>query len=489
MYIDQSVPCMKRWIIFLSLSIIFSMGVAAQTDSMPAEKKHGLAFKKLFFDYAIPYTGDYLDFRQYGDGFEVGYLNRVSDQFELYVPFRAGNVTFVDSVDQNQVFGLGVQGQYFLKKNDDVFQPYVLGGINANVASESNFHLDIPLGVGMDIQLIPSTALNIQANYNYGLVVDRRSNVNITVGVKHYFIPESKVDTPVVEMPKDSDGDGITDELDLCPDEKGPEEFMGCPDKDDDGIPDVKDKCPEFKGLPEFEGCPDTDGDGISDNDDECPNQAGPKENNGCPEVDRDKDGILDVKDDCPDEAGLATTNGCPDRDRDGVADKDDRCPDVPGLPSDQGCPDSDGDGIADIDDLCPNSKGPARNKGCPEIQKEEKEVLDVAMDAVEFETGKSTLKSSSFNVLDQIVTILKKYPDYKLRISGHTDNVGSAQFNQTLSEQRARSCYEYLASRGVSTNRMSYVGFGESKPRANNNTEAGQRQNRRVEFDLYLGN
>lgn len=479
---------MKKGLLIVLIGCFFGFSAIGQMDSLKVERNHGLTVKKLFPDYLGPYTGDVLDFRQYGDGFEIGYVNRIIEEFEVYVPFRVGVVEFSDSVGQSRIFSLGAQGQYFFKKEYSTFSPYALAGINIVSEDGNGFHADVPIGLGLDINVHPSAAINLQASYNFGLSELQRSSVNLAIGFKHYFIPKTEEkDTTTVEVPKDSDKDGIVDELDLCPNEAGPKELMGCPDSDGDGISDVKDKCPKFAGLKEFDGCPDTDGDGLSDNEDECPKLKGPKENNGCPDVDADDDGIVDAKDDCPDEAGPVATRGCPDTDDDGVADHLDRCPDEPGLPSDEGCPDTDNDGIIDPDDLCPNSKGPARNKGCPEIKKEEKEVLDLAMEAVQFETGKATLKTSSFEILDQIVSILKKYPDYNLRISGHTDNTGSAELNQRLSERRARSCYEYLASRGISTKRMSYVGYGESKPRASNNSESGRRQNRRVEFDLYL--
>jgi outer membrane protein OmpA-like peptidoglycan-associated protein len=86
----------------------------------------------------------------------------------------------------------------------------------------------------------------------------------------------------------------------------------GCPDSDGDGIINSKDKCPNTAGNFENEGCPnDTDGDGIFDNEDACPEQPGERANNGCPE-DADGDGIINVEDDCPQEAGVAENNGCP---------------------------------------------------------------------------------------------------------------------------------------------------------------------------------
>ena len=121
----------------------------------------------------------------------------------------------------------------------------------------------------------------------------------------------------------------------------------------------------------------DSDGDGIPDEQDECPNEVGPVWNNGCPEppVDSDNDGIPDDQDECPNEVGSVSNNGCPeppvDSDNDGIPDDQDECPNEFGPPSNSGCPepptDSDNDGIPDDQDECPNEFGPFHNNGCPE--------------------------------------------------------------------------------------------------------------------------
>lgn len=347
----------------------------------------------------------------------------------------------------------------------------------------------------------------------------------------------------------DADNDGIGDVEDACPNEPGPLETGGCPDQDGDAVADKDDQCIDLAGLPSMNGCPDTDKDGFADNVDECPEQAGrwdgcpdtdfdgvpdkddmcpgesgPVENKGCPHaVDSDGDGVADKDDRCPNEAGVAEYQGCPpppppaDTDGDGVADKDDRCPieagpaDNQGCPvkkaSDQdgdgvadnddpcpnvagafgGCPDTDGDGLADNLDKCPTMAGTAGSNGCPEVKKETKEKLATATQAVQFETGKAKLKSSSYAVLDEIVEILRQYPDYKLAISGHTDDVGDEDENQELSEQRAKACYDYLIFRGIKPERLLYAGFGEYRPIADNKTAEGRELNRRVEFELRV--
>ena len=258
---------------------------------------------------------------------------------------------------------------------------------------------------------------------------------------------------------------------------------FGGTDTDGDGIYDVDDACPEVAGLEAFNGCPDTDGDGIEDSKDACPNTPGPKEYNGCP--DRDGDTVIDKDDACPDTPGLVALAGCPDADGDGVADKDDECPNVAGPVENKGCPwpDRDGDGVPDKDDVCPDLVGTVANQGCPEVTESvRKALLDYAK-TILFDTGKSTIKTESSAVLDNIADILDDYPNVRFRIEGHTDSTGSAERNQTLSQERAQSVMNYLIEKGIPSNRMTAVGYGEDRPIADNNTREGRRTNRRVEI------
>lgn len=285
--------------------------------------------------------------------------------------------------------------------------------------------------------------------------------------------------------PKDSDGDGILDEEDECPQLAGRAVLKGCPDTDNDGVTDDKDACPNQVGVASANGCPDTDADGVADKEDECPYEAGQLANKGCPIRDFDGDGVLDKDDLCPSERGGAATKGCPDVDGDGIADKDDLCPNEAGLTSARGCPDEDADGTPNHQDKCPGEQG--TNQGCPDIKQEDKDFLVFAAKNVQFETGKATLKAQSFATLDKVAEILSRYPKYQLSIDGHTDNVGDKNTNQTLSEERAQSCYEFLLSRNVEPLRMKYQGFGPSRPVGDNKTAEGREANRRVEFNLYL--
>ena len=285
-------------------------------------------------------------------------------------------------------------------------------------------------------------------------------------------------------MLTDTDKDGVPDTADACPNVFGKPMFDGCPDSDSDGVMDKDDKCPTLAGT--INGCPDTDGDGLADNVDNCPNERGAKENNGCPTLilDSDGDGIADKDDKCPTVAGLI--NGCPDSDRDGIADNEDACPSVAGPKIFVGCPDSDGDGVQDSKDRCPTVAGVASNGGCPGITSSDRATLDLVVRNVRFETASAVLKVESFVQLDKVVAIMNKYPEYSLQINGYTDNVGNSDSNLRLSERRAKSCYDFLITKGISTSRMIYKGYGEANPVSTNDTRDGRRLNRRVEFDLY---
>ena len=231
----------------------------------------------------------------------------------------------------------------------------------------------------------------------------------------------------------------------------------------------------------------DRDGDGVLDGVDRCPDAAGLASLQGCP--DRDGDGIADIDDKCPDVAGMARYQGCPipDTDKDGVNDELDKCVTVPGLARYQGCPipDTDGDGVNDEEDKCINDKGPASNYGCPVISEEIIRKVNTAAQNIFFVTASSKLLAKSFPKLNGVVTILKENPSYKVQIDGHTDDVGKDEYNHTLSHERAASVKAYLVSKGITEDRLSFTGYGETKPVADNKTAAGRAKNRRVEMVL----
>ncbi|HET8947057.1 MAG TPA: OmpA family protein [Candidatus Polarisedimenticolia bacterium] len=274
-------------------------------------------------------------------------------------------------------------------------------------------------------------------------------------------------------------------------------------DSDGDGVPDNKDKCPNTpKGARvDANGCPkDTDGDGVVDGVDRCPDtphgvNVDPE---GCP-LDSDRDGVFDGVDQCPDTPSgtRVDSKGCPqDSDGDGVADSADKCPNTPHgtkVGSD-GCPaDSDGDGVTDDKDRCPDTpRGTSVDaQGCPEkaappaalapVIPESKKSL--VLEGVNFDTNSAHLQSSSTAVLDRVAEGLKSHPEVRLEVQGHTDSQGNDAYNMKLSRDRANAVKDYLVGKGVPAKQLEAKGYGETKPIADNKTSGGRAVNRRVEL------
>ncbi len=210
--------------------------------------------------------------------------------------------------------------------------------------------------------------------------------------------------------------------------------------------------------VPVVETYPDSDGDGVPDHLDRCPNT--PK-------------GVVVDKDGCP-----------LDSDGDGVPDYLDKCPNTPkGVVVDKdGCPlDSDGDGVPDYLDECPDIPGPVENNGCPY---EVTEMISL-LEKIEFEFDSQVIKVESFPLLDHAYEVLKSNPSYKLKVDGHTDNIGTEEYNLDLSMRRARAVFYYLTLKGIDENRILYKGHGSSQPIDSNSTPEGRARNRRVEFKV----
>ncbi|HEX7879085.1 MAG TPA: PorV/PorQ family protein [Candidatus Eisenbacteria bacterium] len=212
-------------------------------------------------------------------------------------------------------------------------------------------------------------------------------------------------------------------------------------DRDHDGIPDDTDRCPD---QPEdFDGFQDTD---------------------GCPDPDNDGDGVVDAQDQCPGQAedfdGFEDTDGCPDldNDKDGILDKDDKCPSAPETFN----------GYEDAD-------------GCPDDMPF---CFPIAYINFKFNTAEMT-HADYIPVLEEVARIMKENSEIRVEIQGHTDSIGSDEYNQSLSERRSQAVKDYLIAKGIGADRMTTRGFGESQPIDTNDTDLGRARNRRIEFKV----
>lgn len=318
---------------------------------------------------------------------------------------------------------------------------------NTNISGVQKITTDLKendFAITGGIQYWPGKYVVMGARYIYGFYDVNKNlapgleyynrGVQLTIGFRFHKTPKP-VPPPVVEPPKDTDGDGITDDLDKCPTVKGIAKYNGCPvpDTDKDGINDEEDKCPNVPGLARYQGCP------------------------------------------------------IPDTDKDGINDEEDKCPTVPGLARYQGCPipDTDKDGVNDEEDKCPDLAGTVANNGCPEIAEEVKKKVNFAAKNILFATGSYKLLSSSNKGLNEVVKIMQDNEDLKLAIDGYTDNTGKADKNQTLSENRADAVKAFLISKGISESRLTAAGHGQNNPVSDNKTASGRAKNRRVELNL----
>jgi outer membrane protein OmpA-like peptidoglycan-associated protein len=261
---------------------------------------------------------------------------------------------------------------------------------------------------------------------------------------------------------------------------------------------------------------PDPDQDGILGDADQCPNEPedkdGFQDEDGCPDLDNDGDGVPDAQDQCPMEAedkdGFQDEDGCPDLDNDGdgIPDDQDKCPndaeDKDGFEDEDGCPDldNDNDGVPDSQDQCPTEpetkNGYQDEDGCPDELPQKVKQFTGTIEGINFKTASADLAAGSNRVLDKAVAVLKEYPDLRVEIQGHTDDQpikNSKVFadNQALSQARADKVREYFISKGIDANRITSVGYGDSKPVVDptglkgTKLNAARAKNRRVEFQL----
>ncbi len=382
------------------------------------------------------------------------YLSRyINPSFDLMLNNNAGfSDDGWDIVNTALNLRYKLNNGYILQERSAI-QPYLFGGVGYlwdNLASGVNFDA----GIGSKFPISSNVSLFLEAGYIKGIDGERNNSAGVLVPVNDNHFKVAGIIEFALGAGKDSDGDGVKDKKDKCPDTPPGVQVdeNGCPlDRDGDGVPDYKDDCPDEAGDAKFNGCPDKDGDGIPDKDD-----------------------------DCPDVAGLAKFKGCPDTDGDGVPDPKDKCPDTPkGCPVDaDGCPlDSDGDSVIDCEDRCPTEAGSVDNDGCPDWQ-------TIQVPNIYFDFDKSDLRDEGKAKLDELIQQLSNSKEYEIEVGGHTDSIGTERYNMGLSERRAQAVVKYLLSKGISNAYVSSNYYGETQPAVPNTSPSNRQLNRRVVFE-----
>lgn len=338
----------------------------------------------------------------------------------------------------------GVRGHLLLQIPGKSFTPFLLAGGGALGASSN--------ATGGDVD--PALHFGLGAKVAFDDFVGARLDLRDVVSAKHSPSRDDNVHNPEVLL-------GLTFALDF---HSTPKPVAPPPDRDGDNVEDAKDQCPDSAG-PEPTGCPapkDSDGDGFIDDKDACPAEKGIAPV-GCPDKDSDHDCVLDPADKCPDEVGIQP-DGCPDRDQDR-------------------------DGVPSPADKCPNEQetknGFQDDDGCPDTLPEKVKKFSGVIPGIEFDLGKASIRGGSTGILNEAAGVLKEYPNMRVAVSGHTDNVGDAKHNVELSKGRAEAVKEYLVSQGVAAERIDTRGAGPDEPIADNKTAAGRQKNRRIEFKL----
>jgi OmpA-OmpF porin, OOP family len=372
--------------------------------------------------------------------------------------------------------GLGLELSYkvtpnfypytFFSLTDLFFQPKNIYGEklpNNALGVYSNHALEPGVEAGFRYFITSKLAINASLTYYFfpndylddlqkGAANDKYSSVNLGLS----YAPFAKSTSF-----KDSDGDGVEDDKDMCPNTpKGVavDEF-GCPvDSDHDGVPDYLDKCPDTP--------------------------AGTKvDSTGCP-MDSDHDGVPDYLDKCPDTLpGLKVDSlGCPiDSDHDGVPDYLDKCPDTPvGTEVDEsGCPVSNKTNETKV---TPQNENKKSNQIIRIIPPSEIGTISLYLDTY-FEPSRDKLLPNAFTILNVLVNTMKAYPDTKWQINGYTDSTGAAKQNLEISKKAAQTVADYLISKGANPKMLKVTGYGESNPAFSNDFPDGRALNRRVEI------
>jgi outer membrane protein OmpA-like peptidoglycan-associated protein len=363
------------------------------------------------------------------------------------------------------IYNVRLQALFQYPLSDIGLYPFAAIGFGAMHTSSDYLgsDTDVPLHVGAGVRWYASPSIAVRADVRYIRGPSLQDPYTLNAGYGELMVgvswaPSTTASGPSIEEPPppppvttDTDGDGVLDGSDRCPNEPEDKDLFddtdGCPDPDNDadGIPDALDMCPiepeDKDSFQDDDGCPDTDNDfdGIPDARDKCPNEAEDKDSfqdmDGCPDPDNDGDGITDDKDKCPSEP--ETINGNQDED---------------------GCPDR-GDPLVIM--------SPDR--------------LDT-LDAIAFKG--TNIGKQSINVLGQVAATLRAHPEIaRVRLTVHVQPTQDPDKDMELSQKRAQVLKDWLVQWGLDAKRLEPRGFGGTKPLVPPEQKGSAAINERVEL------
>lgn len=427
---------MKKQTLF-GLAATFLMGVStlnAQSD------KYGVYYRFLAMDYVQPQTGDFLKLGETSKGAEIGVTRRLAKNLHLNVPIRIGVADGLGDLNNKLLVGADALVTLEHYRPQNFIVPYLSTGISAH-SIDGKLDMGMPVYGGFHVRLGEGAYLNLQTGYRQSATTNRTSWIH-SLGLSTRFGGDAAestsslkpLPTPVVD---NSAAEAAAAKAKAAAEAKAK----------------IEAEAAAAKAKAEADAA-----------------AARAKAEAAAAKAKADTEAAIRAKADAAAAKAKAEAEAAATKAKAEATTRD-----------------SDGDGVVDSQDKCPTVAGSPTNNGCPvEVTKEVKETMTTAMQNVQFETGKSALKNTSFSVLDQLASIMQQHPEYRLKIEGHTDNVGAEASNQRLSQARATTCLNYLVSKGISASRITATGFGSTRPVADNATKEGRDRNRRVEFIVH---